>query len=114
MSTLSISTSGLLASTAIVADAAKAAAGVRDSASASGAGTSRTNPVDIVDIGSGGAQAVSSGYAATSSSSSTSSLDVGPVRSTIDQISASASFQANVSAIRSAEQMLQGLLATVV
>jgi hypothetical protein len=114
MSTLSISTSGLLASTAIVADAARAAAGVRDSESASGTGSSRADPVDIVDIGSGGSRVVSSGYSATSATTSSPSLSVGPVRSAINQISASASFQANVAAIRSAEQMLQGLLATVV
>src|SRR5579875_2002207 len=118
MSSLSISTSGLLASSAQVASAARAAAGLRTAEDTS-KGRAARNPIDIVDI-AGGSGARSTGaatqsYGAGSASAATPcpAMNIDPVQSTLGQISATATYQDNVAAIRTAEAMLQSLLATV-
>ena len=117
MSTLSISTSGLLASTALLANAAADVAEVRSSGAATPA-PAAPRQKDVVDIGNGGgARAVPKtappAYTPTGAAANAAVPDIDPVQSTLGQISAQAGGEANVAAIRTAMSMLQGLLATV-
>jgi flagellar basal body rod protein FlgC len=117
MSSLSISTSGLLASTAMLANAAADVADVRSVGAASSA-TTASRQSDVVDIGNGGGaralpKAAPPAYTATGAPASATVPDIDPVQSTLGQITAQATSEANVAAIKTAMSMLQGLLSTV-